>query len=109
MQPGIYKASFRTALGEGTGIVVLDADGNVKGGDDTLFYVGTVSQSGSNVAADFMTGSHTKIAGQESVFGRDIVHCNVRGQAEGDKALLSGTALEAPGVPFQVILERVGP
>jgi hypothetical protein len=45
MQNGLYWVEFRTPLGSGAGVVVLQ-DGNLRGGDSSMYYFGTYTETG---------------------------------------------------------------
>ena len=70
LENGKYSAWFRTSLGEGTGIVMLQ-DGKLTGGDTVIACRGLYSQTGDEFTADIAIHRHT--AGQLSVFGIDNV------------------------------------
>ena len=40
LKDGKYSVSFRTPLAEGTGVVVLEPDGKLSGGDTIMLYTG---------------------------------------------------------------------
>jgi len=101
---GKYSAWFRTPLGEGTGIVVLQ-DGNVSGGDTVLAYSGTYKQHGDEFSADISIKRHT--IGQLSVFGIDDVDISLAGKSTGPTASCRGKSRQAPGMEFEATLIRM--
>ena len=105
MRDGIYKVQFQTQLGQGAGVVVLQG-GKLRGGDSSIYYIGTYSQSGDQLTADVATDAHS--SGIGSVFGVDRAHIHLTGKVTGDAAQMTGTAREAPNVSFQAILTRIG-
>lgn len=106
MRNGLYKAAFRTPRGEGTGVVYLH-DGRAHGGDAIQYYVGEYKAEGDGFTATLVSKAHSHYPGSGSVFGVDTAHMTLRGNAQGDTAQLSGTAKEAPGLTFQVVLTRI--
>ena len=74
---GKYSAWYRTPLGEGTGIVVLQ-DGNVSGGDTVIAYSGSYRQDGDTFSADIAIKRHS--VGQLTVFGIDNVDISLTGK-----------------------------
>lgn len=106
IQDGLYKVDFQTQIGAGSGVVAL-RDGEVRGGDSGMFYVGSYRESGDEVSAEVVADTHSSIPEMHSVFGADKVTISLRGRSNGDAAQLSGSAKEAPGVMFQAILTRL--
>jgi hypothetical protein len=103
---GLYKVEFNTPMGAGIGIVCLDG-GKLRGGDSGLFYVGSYGSDGDRFIANVTTGRHTAIPGTISVFGVDRVHITLKGTHTGDIIDASGTAAEAPNIPFKARLQKI--
>jgi len=101
---GKYSAWFRTPLGEGTGIVILQ-DGNVSGGDTVISYSGTYKQDGDEFSADIAIKRHA--AGQLSVFGIDDVDISLTGRSTGAIASCRGKSRQAPGMEFEATMIRM--
>lgn len=106
MRDGLYKAAFRTGLGGGCGVVVLDA-GRVRGGDGSRYYVGRYTSENGRFVVDLRIEPHTPDPAARSVFGVDQVRLHVEGEGVGDEALLTGAAPNAPHIPFTVVLSRL--
>ena len=106
MRDGLYKVDFKTPLGFGSGVVHLVA-GRIWGGDAGLYYVGNLNEDGNQFKATVRVDRHTHNPGIVSVFGMDRVTISINGTSSGDVGTASGTAKEAPGVPFQVQLKRI--
>ena len=104
LENGKYSAWFRTALGEGTGVVTLK-DGTITGGDTVLAYTGTYSQDGDVFTVDIATKRHSP--GQLSVFGIDNVDLALGGKSAGRVASCRGTTRQAPGMAFEATLVRM--
>jgi hypothetical protein len=79
LKDGLYKVEFRTPLGMGAGVVVLQG-GQVRGGDSRTYYVGSYSESSSQFSAKVKVDTHTNFPGLSSVFGRDRVNISLRGR-----------------------------
>ena len=101
LKDGTYSAWFKTALGEGTGIVHLAA-GKLWGRDSILSYVGSYEIEGDRFTAIVRTTRHT--AGHASVFGIDDIELKLAGTALGKTAQCTGVAEVAPGLPVDVTL-----
>jgi hypothetical protein len=101
---GFYRVAFQTRLGGGAGVLNL-LSGKMWGGDSSLYYNGTYTQSGNDFTASVVTDRHTP--GLQSVFGVDRVHISLRGKTDGASATMQGTAAEAPGVTFQATLTKI--
>src|ERR1700730_16395663 len=122
LRNGSYSAWFRTRhqegtgvmqgegtgvmQGEGTGVLELD-DGKVTGGDTGLTYTGSYVLDGDNFTAFIATERHTP--GQPSVFGIGIddVNLTVTGKSTPTTASCTGTAKQAPSLPFEPVLVRI--
>lgn len=106
MRDGLYKAAFRTALGGGCGVVVLN-EGRVRGGDGSRYYVGAYTAAGDRLAVDLRIERHTLESSERSVFGVDQARLRAEGQGLGDEALLTGVSPDASDVAFTVVLTRL--
>ena len=106
MRDGLYRVTFQTQVGYGSGVVYL-CGGRIWGGDAAIFYTGSYSNDDNGeFVADVTTGRHTADAGA-SVFGKDSVHIKLQGRSNGEAANLAGSALEAPGIAFRARIERI--
>jgi hypothetical protein len=85
----------------------LSFSGNLRGGDSSMFYFGTYTETGNQAINDAESHRHT--SGMPSVLGRDDAHLSLRGTVQGNGAQLTGTAREAPGVNLQVALSLIRP
>jgi T3SS negative regulator,GrlR len=101
---GKYSAWFRTSLGEGTGIVILQ-DGNVSGGDTVMAYSGSYKQDGDSFSADIAIKRHSP--GQLSVFGIDDVDIVLTGKSTGKSASCYGRSKQEPSMTFEAIMIRM--
>lgn len=99
---GFYVVRFSTPKGSGAGVLMLN-DGQLHGGDSSIMYTGTYSQSGDKFTADVSTKRHT--AGLPSVFGVDAITISLMGATSSTGASCTGTAA---GVTFKVEISRVG-
>jgi hypothetical protein len=106
MQDGLYRVEFGTPLGAGAGVVALQG-GKLRGGDSSMYYVGTFTEAGNQATAQVESHRHTP--GLASVLGRDDAHISLRGTVQGNSARMTGTAREAPGVNLSVTLTFLGP
>ncbi|CCE00475.1 conserved hypothetical protein [Bradyrhizobium sp. STM 3809] len=106
MKEGTYSAWFKTPKGQGTGLVEL-VDGIVRGGDAVLSYFGSYEVHGDRFTALIKTRRHA--SGQPSLFGPDELTLSLEGCCRGTPMTCSGTAAEAPDVPFEAILMYSAP
>jgi len=104
LENGKYSAWFRTALGEGTGVVLLK-DGEIIGGDTVLAYTGSYSQDGDVFTVDIATRRHSP--GQLSVFGIDNVDLTLEGKSSGRVASCRGTTRQPPCMAFEATIIRM--
>jgi hypothetical protein len=79
--PGKYCVLFKTPIGEGPGVVDLDSEGKLTGGDSTFSYVGTWAQNGDRFKA-ILCARRTS-PGPPGVFGVDEVDIVVAGRSNG--------------------------
>ena len=98
---GRYAVWFRTPRGEGTGIVNL-ADGIISGSDSFLTYGGSYKVDDDRFTATLTTTRHA--AGPPTLFGIDEIELELAGSFKGKLASCSGTAKQAPGLPFEATL-----
>src|SRR5512139_2389013 len=101
IKDGKYASWFRTARGQGTGIVYL-TQGRISGSDSFFTYGGSYQVDQDRFTAVLTTRRHTD--GPPTVFGLDEVEVNLTGTWNGKMATCSGTAREAPDVLFEATL-----
>jgi hypothetical protein len=104
LENGKYAAWFKTANGQGTGIVVL-TNGEIAGQDSVIAYSGFYEQDGDQFTATVRTRRYCE--GQPSLFGTDEVELKLLGKSTGLMVVCSGTTEQAPGLVFQATLIRV--
>jgi hypothetical protein len=100
---GKYSVWFRTALGEGTGVVEFKPDGKLSGGDTTFSYAGNWTQEGERFRATL--SAKRVIPRPPGVLGMDEVDIVVTGHSS-DGASVSCTGF-AKGLKFEVELTRM--
>jgi len=103
VEDGKYVVWFKTALGQGTGVVTL-ANGRITGGDTVIAYSGSCEQDGDRFTAVVRTRRYC--VGQPSVFGVDEVELKLEGRSAGQMVVCKGTADQAPGLIFEATLIR---
>jgi T3SS negative regulator,GrlR len=106
MHDGLYKVTFYTPRGTGTGVVTL-LDGRVRGGNASNFYLGTYVSDGEHVSAQVTTRVHTRISGTVFLFGVESAHIRLSGSLRGSTGHFTGTAREAPGIQLRAVLEKL--
>lgn len=106
MQDGLYRVRFKTPLGSGAGVLLLQG-GRVHGGDSTMYYHGTYSVSGGKLTATVTSAEHSSEPGHSSVFGVPRATITLAGNAGAATTVLTGTAKEAPGVKLEAELSRL--
>jgi len=107
MDNGLYKVRFETPRGNGTGVVVL-MDGQLWGGDTSMFYTGTYTLHDGYFNANLVTNVHTIAPHKPSIFGRDIVHITLKGTFSRDFGEVTGFAREVPDIEFRAELTKLG-
>jgi len=106
MQEGLYKVTFQTPLGEGTGVIVLRA-GRVSGGDSTMYYTGTYTLNNNQLDAQLNVDTHSSIPGMGSVLGVSKARLQLTGHFTSQSASVTGTSPDAPGVSLKAALTRI--
>lgn len=106
MQNGLYKVSFITPKGQGTGVVVI-TDGSIKGGDASMYYTGTFEEKNNQVTGKLRVRKHSDVPGIVSVFGLDDIHLSLQGTSTNTSATIEGFAAEAPQIPLQAQLTLI--
>jgi hypothetical protein len=107
MIPGLYKASFSTPYGSGSGVVHVQS-GQLHGGDSMMMYVGGYSASNGNFKATVKVNRHTTDPNMISVFGIDDFSIDLVGQYDDHgNVVCAGTSPQAPGVNFKANLLRL--
>ncbi len=101
LKDGKYAAWFRTARGQGTGIVEL-VNGRISGRDSFFTYGGSYQVDENRFTAELAIHRHTE--GPPSVFGLDQVEVSLAGVCKGPMATCSGTAERAPDLLFEATL-----
>lgn len=101
LKDGRYAAWFRTARGQGTGVVDL-TEGRISGSDSFFTYGGSYRVDELHFSAVLTVSRHAD--GPPSVFGLDQVEVRLSGACNGSVATCSGTAEEAPDVKFEATL-----
>ncbi len=105
--PGKYSAWFKTAVGEGAGIVELASDGKLRGGDSTFAYDGNWTQEGKQFRA--VLSAKRVAPGPPGIFGMDEIDIIVTGQSDGGGSVpCTGFAKQSPGLKLEVMLTPIG-
>jgi hypothetical protein len=101
LRDGKYAAWFRTARGQGTGIVHL-AEGRISGCDGFFAYGGSYRVDSNRFTAVLTVRRYAD--GAPGVFGPDQVEATLSGVCKGAMATCSGTAPQAPDVTLEATL-----
>jgi hypothetical protein len=104
LDDGLYSVAFETPLGAGSGVLVVTGD-KLRGGDEAFAYFGTQSPTSHGFTAEIDTKRHSE--GRASVFNSEPVHIQLVCKLDGVNAVCTGTAAEAPGLIFKVVLNFV--
>ncbi len=104
---GKYAVWFKTAIGEGSGVVEFGPDGELSGGDTTYSYLGNWSRHNDRFKAAL--SARRFAPGPPGVFGMDEVDITVTGHCDdGVSTSCTGFARQSPGVKLEVTLIRLG-
>jgi hypothetical protein len=101
MQNGLYVVRFETALGQGSGVVVV-RDGSIGGGDTGTYYRGSYAIENRQATATITVGRY--LPGW-SVLGVEAATFTLRGPVTWNSAALEG---QGPGgIPFKCFLTLI--
>ena len=106
MLNGLYKVHFRTPLGAGDGVAVLE-NGLLRGGDSMMYYVGTYAQNDGAFSANLRVDVHSPDVEMRSVLGAGQADLALSGSSAGTSATVSGSSPQAPGIAFSATLTRL--
>lgn len=84
LRTGLYRATFSTPLGHGSGVVVLE-NGKVTGGDSGFAFVGNYNEIGDKFSADVRIFKHTHDQLGFALLGSDDATVVIEGKVDGDK------------------------
>lgn len=101
---GLYRVSFATQFGQGSGVVVLK-DGKILGGDSMMAYSGDYSVSSDKLNASIKVRPHTNQPGMTSVLGVNNADLNLVGKVAANTIDCRGSTPQAPGVTFEAKLQ----
>lgn len=102
-QEGMYKVQFQTPLGSGNGVLFL-YDGKLRGGDSSMYYLGSYQADGNKFTATLKTGQHGP---GQSVLGAPNATLEASGEIAGGKATIRGSVPDAPQLTFSAVMERI--
>lgn len=103
LRKGKYSVWFRTPIGEGAGVIQLEPDGQLSGGDTTFSYAGNWKQDGEQFRIT-ACAKRTE-PGPPGVFGMDELDIIVTGSFhDGVSASCVGFAKQSPGLKLDVTL-----
>jgi hypothetical protein len=107
MIEGLYKVTYKTPLGEGTGVVTV-LGGRIRGGTHSTYYTGTytLGEDG-RFEAQIDIDIHTVVPGLTWVLGVPRARLSLTGRFTGQSAKMTGTSPDAPGIGMQARLTRL--
>lgn len=106
IEDGLYRVSFRTPQGQGTGVASLQK-GKLRGGDSMMAYVGSYNEAKGSFEADVRVYQHSQVPGMTSAIGVNEADLHISGTVQGSNVSGTGQAPQVPGVVLQVGLERL--
>jgi hypothetical protein len=101
---GFYRVAFKTPLGTGAGVAILQ-DGRLHGGNSYHCFVGTYIVMGKHVSAQIEVSRHTD--GEASVMGVDDMIVTITGDVLPNGMSGRGSSEQAPGAPLYFELDRI--
>ena len=106
VRQGLYKVDFHTVHGTGCGVVYV-MDGKMRGGNSAFAFMGTYTGEGDTIKVKISTQRYNDDPSFKGLFGIDRVTLTLTGREDGDAAEFEGSALQAPGVAFRAVLNRI--
>jgi hypothetical protein len=106
MREGLYAIRFRTAHGQGSGVIVLEG-GRMRGGDSRMAYSGRYTFSGDMFSADLAVTTHTDVPTMRSLFGLDAFALALHGNFAKDPPELIAVSPDVAGIELRATLIKL--
>lgn len=107
MLDGMYVVTFKSPLGEGSGVIVL-RQGKIQGGDSIMYYDGSYQESGAGgFRGTLRTGQHTKVVGMASVLGDTSASLEFDAYVENGAGTVTGKSPQSPGLTLNATLKKI--
>lgn len=104
---GLYKIAFTSAYGADYGVLVLQPNGKLRGGDSGNAYVGSYEEDGDLLTMQVSVTQHRPAPGVVSVLGFNDIVVEMSGLTDDGAARLRGTSSQVPGVRFEARLSLI--
>ena len=91
VENGLYRVSFQTPMGQGTGVAYLH-DGRLRGGDSMMAYVGSYNENAGQFTADVRVYQHSQVPGMTSAIGVNEADLHIAGTVQGGNVNGTGQA-----------------
>ena len=98
MQEGLYRIRYRTPLGESGGVCMFQK-GQIVGGGQVLYIVGTYEVRGTRFTGEFVARKHANVRDLSPVLGLNDFHVHLEGTVTDGYGQLTGTIVERPDIP----------
>ena len=103
---GTYSVWFKTPIGEGAGMVELESDGELRGGDSTFAYAGRWKHANERLQATLC--ARRTLPGPPGVFGLDEIDLTLVGSSnDGSSISCTGFAKQSPALKLEVTMLRL--
>jgi len=96
MRNGIYRVSYDSTRGAGSGVSILN-NGRISGGDKTHYFAGTYSEHGTCFTGEVEARRHYRDAAPPTVPDLDILHYVIEGTCGTDFVQARAQVPELPG------------
>ena len=106
MREGFYAIRFRTADGQGSGVLVLEG-GRMRGGDSRMAYSGRYTMHGDMLSADLTVRTHTDNPKMSSLFGPDEFTLALHGNFAKDPPEIMAVSPNVGHVDMSATLHRL--
>ena len=98
MLEGLYRIRYDTPHGEGGGVCIFQ-QGQMVGGGQVLYIVGTYEVQGNRFTGELVGRKHAKVRDLSPVLGLDDFHMRLEGLVTDGYGQLTGTIRERPDIP----------
>lgn len=98
MFEGLYRIRYQTPLGEAGGVCMFQK-GQMVGGGQVLYIVGTYEVHGTHFTGEMVARKHAKVRDLSPVLGLEDFHMRLEGTVTDTYGQLAGTILERPDIP----------
>jgi len=104
---GLYKFTFVSERGTGSGVMFATEGGRMYGGDSNFCFSGNFSTTDGVIAVELQMSRHNHDPKLIAMFDLDHAVLRYTGMVQGEEVHFDGQSEDLPGVHFRTILTRI--